>query len=171
MIGEVLRRGLGRSQPALNNRRIGLRSARCDRGVTHRAASVSGGSRRAVYDRSMVAFPIRSPPRGSLGVTSRVSRVSVRADEVLRNHSPCARHSRKGPHRSPSARRAASAAARGSDRSRHGFRATRQPHLPTACHYRKFDLCDRASSLQKSLQPLANDRLSLGHNAVDQFLA
>jgi hypothetical protein len=85
-IGAVLRRGLGRSQPALNNRRIGLRSAQCDRAVTHRAASVSGGSRRAVYDRSMVAFPVRSPPRGSLVVTSRVSRVLVRTDEVLRNH-------------------------------------------------------------------------------------
>ncbi len=86
-IGALLRRGLGRSQPAPNNRRIGLRSAQYDRGVTHRAASVSGGSRRAVYDRSMVAFPIRSPPRGRLGVTSRASRVPVRADEVLRNHS------------------------------------------------------------------------------------
>jgi hypothetical protein len=84
-IGAVLRR-LGRSQPTLNNRRIGLRSAQCDRGLTHRAASVSSGSRRVEYDRFKAAFPIRSPPRCSLRVISRVSRVSVRADEVLRNH-------------------------------------------------------------------------------------
>jgi hypothetical protein len=50
-------------QPTLSARRINPRSARCDRGVTHRAAAVSGGSRRAPYDRSGVASQIRSPPR------------------------------------------------------------------------------------------------------------
>ena len=58
-----LRRGLGQPQPTLNVRRISLRSAQCDRGVTHRAASVSGGSRRAPYNRSGAALPIRSPPQ------------------------------------------------------------------------------------------------------------
>ncbi len=58
-IGAVVRRGLGRSQPALNNRRIGLRSAQCDRAVAHRAASVSGGSRTAAYNPSGAASPIR----------------------------------------------------------------------------------------------------------------
>ena len=53
----------GRQQPTLSARGINLRSAQCDRGVTHRAAAVSGGSRRALYDRSGVALPIRSPPR------------------------------------------------------------------------------------------------------------
>jgi hypothetical protein len=53
-------------QPTMSVRRISLRSAQCDRGMTHRAyraASLSGGSRRALYDRSGVALPIRSPPR------------------------------------------------------------------------------------------------------------
>jgi hypothetical protein len=58
-----LRRGLGRQQPAVNVGRIGLRSAQRDRGVTHRAAAASGGSRRALHNRSVAAFPIRSPPR------------------------------------------------------------------------------------------------------------
>ena len=53
----------GQQQPTPNARRINLRSAQCDRGVTHRAAAVSGGSRRAPYDRSGVALPIRSPPQ------------------------------------------------------------------------------------------------------------
>src|SRR5271167_2697389 len=38
-IGPLLRRGLGRSQPALNDQSIGLRSAQCARGVAHRATS------------------------------------------------------------------------------------------------------------------------------------
>ena len=53
----------GQQQPTLSVRRINLRSAQCDRGVTHRAAAVSGGSSRAPYDRSGVALPIRSPQR------------------------------------------------------------------------------------------------------------
>ncbi len=85
-IGAVLRRDLGQTQLALNNRRVGLRSAKCDCAVSHRAASVSGGTRRAVYDRSGAAFPIRSPP-WQLGRALRVFRVSARADEVLRSHS------------------------------------------------------------------------------------
>jgi hypothetical protein len=58
-----LRRSFGRAQLALSNRSIHLRSAKCDRGVTHRAASVSGGSRRSRYNRRGIAFLIRSPPR------------------------------------------------------------------------------------------------------------
>jgi hypothetical protein len=58
-----LRRSFGRAQPTLSIRRIRLRSAQCDRGVTHRAASVSGGSRRALCNRRGAASLIRSPPR------------------------------------------------------------------------------------------------------------
>jgi hypothetical protein len=58
-----LRSGLLQPQPILNVGRISLRSAQRDRGVTQRAASVSGGSRRALYNRSGAALPIRSPPR------------------------------------------------------------------------------------------------------------
>jgi hypothetical protein len=58
-----LRRTFGRVQPTLSNRRIRLRSAECDRGVTHRAAYVSSGSRRALCNRRGTAFLIRSPPR------------------------------------------------------------------------------------------------------------
>jgi hypothetical protein len=55
----------GQQQLALNARRVNLRSAQHDRGVTHgacRGASVSGGSGRAPADRSRAALPIRSPP-------------------------------------------------------------------------------------------------------------
>jgi hypothetical protein len=62
-IGAVLGPGLGRPQPTLNARRVRRRSAQRNRGLTRRAASVSGGSRRAVYDRSRAVSPIRSPPR------------------------------------------------------------------------------------------------------------
>jgi hypothetical protein len=87
-IGAVFRRGPGRSQPALIDRRIGLRSAGCDRAVTHRAVSVSGGSRRTAYDGSKAAFPIRSPPRRSLRVPSASPpAIFERADEGLRNYS------------------------------------------------------------------------------------
>jgi len=74
--GAVLTRSSGRSRLALNNRSIGLRSAKCDRAVWHRAASVSGGTRRAVHNSSGIAFPIRSPPC-NLGAL-RVLRASVR---------------------------------------------------------------------------------------------
>jgi hypothetical protein len=57
-----LRRGLAQQQPTLNVARISLPAAHCDRGVTHRLASVSGGSRTALHKRSEPAFPIRSPP-------------------------------------------------------------------------------------------------------------
>jgi len=63
MVWVGFRRGFGRSQPAPNNRRIRLRSAQCDHGVAHRAASVSGGSRRALCNRRAAPFLIRSPPR------------------------------------------------------------------------------------------------------------
>ncbi len=62
-----LRRGLGRQPPALNLGRINLRIARSDRGLTCRAASVSGGSTRALNNRSGTALPIRSPPHQSWG--------------------------------------------------------------------------------------------------------
>ena len=86
-------------QLKLSARRINPRSARCDRGVTHRAAAASSGSRRVSYDRSGIALPIRSPPqsrhnssrRSLVGLTHleiisyeptvpASSRVSVRAD-------------------------------------------------------------------------------------------
>jgi hypothetical protein len=60
-----LRRGLGQQPPTLNLRRINLRIAQRDRGLTCRAASVSGGSRRALNNRSGAALPIRSPPHQS----------------------------------------------------------------------------------------------------------
>ncbi len=44
-----------------------LRSAQCDRTVTHRAAAASGGSRRALYNRCGAAFPIRSPGQQACG--------------------------------------------------------------------------------------------------------
>jgi hypothetical protein len=56
-----LRRALGQPRPTLNVRRI--RSAQRDRGVTHRATSVSRDSRRALRNRSAAVLPIRSPPR------------------------------------------------------------------------------------------------------------
>jgi hypothetical protein len=59
-------RGLGRPQPALNAGRISLRCAQRDRGVAYgarRGASVPGGSRRALDNRSGTAVPIRSPPQ------------------------------------------------------------------------------------------------------------
>jgi hypothetical protein len=57
-------RGLGQQQPTLKARRISLRPARRDRGVTHgarRAASVPGSSRRTLDNRSGAALPTRSP--------------------------------------------------------------------------------------------------------------
>ncbi|MGH7915747.1 MAG: helix-turn-helix domain-containing protein [Candidatus Binataceae bacterium] len=57
------KRSFGRAHSTLSNRRIRLRSAECDRGVTHRAAYVSSGSRRALCNRRGAAFLIRSPPR------------------------------------------------------------------------------------------------------------
>jgi hypothetical protein len=57
-----LTRSFERPQHALNNRRVRLRSAQCDRGVTHRAASVSDRSRRALCNRRAAALLIRSPP-------------------------------------------------------------------------------------------------------------
>ena len=62
-----LRRGLGRQPPALNLGRINLRIARSHRGLACRAASVSGGSTRALNNRSGTALPIRSPPHQSWG--------------------------------------------------------------------------------------------------------
>ncbi len=59
-----LRRGPAQPPPTLNVGRISLRS---DRRVTHRAALVSGGSRRAPYNRPGDAFPIRSPPQQAWG--------------------------------------------------------------------------------------------------------
>jgi len=58
-------RGLGQQQPTLNTRRISLRCAQRDRGAiygAHRVASVPGGSRRTLDNRSGAALPIRSPP-------------------------------------------------------------------------------------------------------------
>ncbi len=63
---EVGLRRPGQQRPALNVRRITRRCAQRDRGVTHRAASVSGGSRRELHNRCEAALPIRSPPRQAL---------------------------------------------------------------------------------------------------------
>jgi hypothetical protein len=69
-------------QVILSARRINLRSPQCDRGVTHRAAAVSGGSRRAPYDRSGVALSIRSPPQ-SRHNSSRRSLVGLTHLEII----------------------------------------------------------------------------------------
>jgi hypothetical protein len=86
-----LRRGLGRQQPTPNIGRIGLRAAQCDRGVTHRAATVSGGPRRALYIRSGAAFPIRSPPQEARASprpqACSTLTVTTHVDQVLRRHS------------------------------------------------------------------------------------
>jgi hypothetical protein len=63
-MGWAQRRGPAQPPPTLNVGRISLRS---DRRVTHRAALVSGGSRRAPYNRPGDAFPIRSPPQQAWG--------------------------------------------------------------------------------------------------------
>ena len=60
-------RGLARPPPTLNVGRISLRSVQFDIGVTHRAATVSGVSSRALHDRRGGAFSIRSPPQQSWG--------------------------------------------------------------------------------------------------------
>lgn len=57
------KRSLGRAQSTLSNRRIRPRPVECDRGVTHRAAYLSSGSRRALCNRRGATFLIRSPPR------------------------------------------------------------------------------------------------------------
>ena len=46
-----------------HEKKISLRSAHYDRGVMHRAAIMSAGSRRARFNRRGTAFPIRSPPQ------------------------------------------------------------------------------------------------------------
>jgi hypothetical protein len=58
------KRSFGRAQSTLSNRRIRLRSAECDRGVTHRAAyCVERVKKSAVFNRRGAAFLIRSPSR------------------------------------------------------------------------------------------------------------
>jgi len=81
--GAVLTRSSGRSQLALNNRSIRLRSAKCDRAVWHRAALSVRPTRRAVHNSSGVALPIRSPPC-NLGLPCE-SFALRRADEILRS--------------------------------------------------------------------------------------
>jgi hypothetical protein len=66
-----LMRGLAQQQPTLKVAGISLRSAHCDRGVSHRSAFVSGGSRTALHERSASAFSIRSPPRQACDRDSR----------------------------------------------------------------------------------------------------
>ena len=73
-----LRGALGQQRPALTVQRIALRSARRDRAVTHRAASVSGGSRRTLRHRSGAALPIRSPPRQAKEPSQRHSCARIR---------------------------------------------------------------------------------------------
>jgi hypothetical protein len=70
------RRGRGQQLPALNARRISLRSAQCDRGVTHAARRVAlvPGSRKALDNRSAADLPIRSPPHEAWASPSRAAR-------------------------------------------------------------------------------------------------
>jgi len=60
--GAQLQRSAARKRSTLNVRRIIRRAVQRDRGVTHRAGSVSG-SRIARRSRSGAVLPIRSPPR------------------------------------------------------------------------------------------------------------
>lgn len=88
-----LRRGLGRQRPTLNARRIGLRSAQCERAAMHRVrrlAAVSAGLQKARSNRLPTAVAVRSPPfeaRPSPRPRSRATReVTFRVDQVLRSH-------------------------------------------------------------------------------------
>jgi hypothetical protein len=76
-----LRSGLVQPRPTLNVGKISLRSAQRDRGVTQRAASVSSGSRRALYSRSGAALPdpksTTSMRRDSCGCTRAVEHVAL----------------------------------------------------------------------------------------------
>jgi hypothetical protein len=89
-----LRRSPGRQQTTLNARRIGLRSARCERAAMHRVhrlAAVSAGLQKARSNRLPTAVPVRSPPyeaRASPRLRSRATQeVTFRVDQVLRSHS------------------------------------------------------------------------------------
>ena len=85
-----LRRGLAQQRPTLNVRRISLRFAQCDRAVTHRAASVSGGSRKALHVLSEAALPIRSPPQQAWGRSFRRRRPTQdRVSAETRQNSSC----------------------------------------------------------------------------------
>jgi hypothetical protein len=93
-VGVGLWRGLGRRQPAVNARRISLRSAQCDRAAMHRAhrlASVSCGLRKANGNGLPTSVSVRSPPyeaRASPTSRSRDSGCYLRVDQVLRGHRP-----------------------------------------------------------------------------------
>ena len=93
-VGIELGLGLSPQQTALNARRIGLRSAQCERAAMHRMprlATVSAGLRKARSNRLPTAVPVRSPPyeaRASPRPRSRATReVTFRVDQVLRRHS------------------------------------------------------------------------------------
>jgi hypothetical protein len=62
-VSAKLRLSFDRPQPAMTNLKIGLRSAQCDPGVAHRAASMAVGSRKSLCNRRTAAFLIRSSPR------------------------------------------------------------------------------------------------------------
>src|SRR6202167_2940545 len=91
-VGIELGRGLSPQQTALNARRIGLRSAQCERAAMHRMprlATVSAGLRKARSNRLPTAVPVRSPPyeaRASPRPRSRATReVTFRAEQVSRS--------------------------------------------------------------------------------------
>ena len=114
-----LRRGLGRQPPALSLRRINLRTAQRDRGLTCRAASVSGGSRRALNNRCGAALAIRSPPHQSwvaiavVASRSKTFRFSAQSCQNSSRRSPRSHTPRTHPHRrEPSGRPLASQHAR-----------------------------------------------------------
>ena len=82
-----LRRGLGRQETALEARRIGLRSAQCERAGMHRVrrlAAVSAGLQKARSSRLPTVVPVRSPPyepRASPSPRSRATQeVTFRVD-------------------------------------------------------------------------------------------
>lgn len=81
------RRGLAQAQANQSHVRISLRLAQCDCGVTHRAASVSGGSRRALNNGNRATFQIRSPPQARTSPRPQRPRTNVHAPgQVSRRH-------------------------------------------------------------------------------------
>ena len=84
-------RGLAQQQPTLNVAGISLRSAQYDRGVTHRSASVPGGSTTALHKRSAPAFLIRGPPRQACGrdCSGRWPTQDIALVRQIRHAGPC----------------------------------------------------------------------------------
>jgi hypothetical protein len=94
-VGVGRRCGLAQPQLTPNVERTGLRAVDRDRSVTHaahRSDSVSGGSRRALYDRRRAKFPIRSPPQQACGRDCRgrwSTKPIVRSRVRIHHAGPC----------------------------------------------------------------------------------